>query len=224
MEKVGLIGGTGDLGTALAIHIAKAYERVLVGSRNRDKAETAVRTIISESDKMIELESRLVPATNVDVVVECDILVVTVPYESAMQTIRDLIQDFRGNQLLISAAASLTKVENNEFSSDTGSKPLAVSMREILPRSIKVATAFQTVPANVLYKAREIMNFDVLVACEDREAYSRASAFINSIPGFRALNVGSLDQAGQVEGLTSILLNIAIRNKLRSPTFRVESF
>lgn len=220
MEIVGLIGGTGDLGTALAVHLARVYDTVLLGSRNREKAEATVRELVVEKGNLDNLKA----ATNDEVAEMSDVVIATVPYESAIETIRCLSQKFRGNQVLISAAAVVKKAENGEFNASIDSKPLAIQIRELLPTSVKVASAFQTVPANVLYKDKDNFSFDVLVASEDKDTFMRVATIINSIKGLRALHVGNLDQSRQVEGLTSILLNIAIKNKLRSPTFRVESF
>jgi len=223
---IGLLGGTGDLGTALAMHIARAYDVVYLGSRSREKAESAVRELIAEKLAGTSYESHLIPTMNEEVVMKSDVIIATVPYESAIETIRALVPKFRGNQILISAAALVRKiVEIGEFKGPTAdSRPLAIQIREVVPSSVKVAAGFQTVPANVLYKDRDNQTFDVLIASEDAETFSKVSAFVNSLKGLRALSIGSLGQAGEVEGLTSILLNIAIKNKLKSPTFRVESF
>ena len=222
LEKVGLVGGTGDLGTALAVHLAKVYESVFLGSRNKEKAESTLRELVSEKGDLVAKTVKA--ATNDEVVQNCDIIIASVPYESALETLKTLASGFRGNQILISAAAAVKKTENGEFKGSTDSKSLAMRMREFLPPSVKVACAFQTIPANVLYRERENTSFDVLVASEDKETYSRVSALINSIRGLRALYVGSLEQSVELESLTSILLNIAIKNKLRSPSFKVESF
>jgi len=224
LQTIGILGGTGDLGTALAFHIARVYDKVLVGSRSKERAESAVRKLIAEKEDAETLTNHLIAATNEEVVSSSDIVIATVPYESAIETLRDLAQKFRGNQLLISASAAIKKTEKGEFISPLNAKSLAVQMREFLPSSVKIAVAFQTVPANVLYKDRNSSSFDVLVASEDKETFAQVSALISSMKGLRALDVGSLEQSGAVEGLTSILLNIATRNRLKSPTFKVESF
>ena len=198
------------------------YENVLLGSRNREKAEATLRELVAEKGDLVAKTVKA--ATNDEVVQNCDMIIASVPYESALETLKNLTSKFRGNQILISAAASVKKTEKGEFKASVDSRSLAIQMREFLPPAVKVACAFQTIPANVLYRGRENLSFDVLVASEDKETYSRVSALINSIRGLRALHVGSLDQSMEVESLTSILLNIAIKNKLKSPTFKVESF
>lgn len=199
------------------------YDTVLVGSRNKGKAETTIGELLSEKKNEANLQQRLKAASNDEVVTESDIVIATVPYESALETLRALAPKFRGNQLLISAAASVKKTEKGEFKSNLGEKSLALEMRGFLPPSVKVAAAFQTIPANILYKDNDF-KFDVLVASEDKETFALVSAFISPIKSLRALHVGSLDLSGEVEGLTSILLNIAIRNRMKSPTFNVASF
>jgi predicted dinucleotide-binding enzyme len=115
LQTVGLIGGTGDLGTALAIHISRAYDIVLIGSRSKERAESAIRKMIAEKGNEEKLGNHLRAATNEEVVSSSDIVIAAVPYESAIETLRALAPKFRGNQLLISAAAAIKKTEKGEF-------------------------------------------------------------------------------------------------------------
>ena len=43
-EKIAILGGTGDLGTGLAIRWAKAGHEIIIGSRTLAKAQKAVQT------------------------------------------------------------------------------------------------------------------------------------------------------------------------------------
>ncbi len=225
MQTIGLIGGTGDLGTALAIHLSRRYDKVLIGSRNLEKAKSTVKEIIAQKGNADYLKERLVPSTNEAVVQAAGIVILTVPYESALQSVRELAAHFKGEgQLLVNAAAAVKKTDSGEFSAPIGEKSLTVQIREILPQSVKLAAAFQTIPANVLYKEKSQVTADVLVASETPEIFQTLSEMISSIPGLRPLHLGSLELSRDAESLTSILLNIAIRNKLKSPTFKVISF
>ena len=68
MTLIGIIGGTGDLGTALAIHLAKNND-VLLGSRNLEKAQSTVETIRREKNHPYLWQS-LKPTENLEVVRE----------------------------------------------------------------------------------------------------------------------------------------------------------
>jgi len=222
MALVGIIGGTGDLGTALAIHLAKKHE-VLLGSRILEKARSTVETVRNEKNHPYLLD-RLKPCENIEVVERSDILLLTVPHENAFETVKNLADHFRGNQVLISTVAAVAK-KGEEFvvDQDSSGKSFAEKISETVPPTVRVAAAFQTVPANILYKEKEI-SADVLVAVDKEATYDSVSDLVKDIDGLRPLYLGSLKLAGEIEGLTALLLNIAKRNKLKSPTLKFASF
>jgi NADPH-dependent F420 reductase len=221
MRSIGLIGGTGDIGSALAVQLAKSFETVLVGSRNQEKANSSVKEIISEKPSRLELKERLRPVTNEFAVSTCDDLVLTVPYGAAIGTINSLSPIFKDGQLLISAVAAITK-SGKEFEPVRSGNSVAGAIKEIIPR-VKVSVAFQTVPARVLYEEREI-DADVFVCSDEDETFKRTSDVITSIKGLHPIHVGSLAISEQVEGLTALLLNIGTKSHLKTPTFKIKSF
>lgn len=222
MTLVGLIGGTGDLGSALAVHFSKKHV-VMLGSRSKDRAISAVEEINREKNHKYLIQN-LRPAENSEVVMLADFLVLTVPHESALETITNLSSKFRGNQVLVSAAAAVTRVgEEFAVDEDATGKSLAQKMRDILPEAVRVAAAFQTIPATILYREKEI-SADVPVAAESVKVYEVVASFVSEIEGLRPLFLGTLRQSGEVERLTSLLLNLGKRNGLKSPTVKFPSF
>jgi len=222
MSVLGLIGGTGDLGYALGYHLSKK-NLVLLGSRNLEKAKAAVAEIISEK-KNPDSERNLEAAENSTVVQTCDVIILTVPHTNALETIQNLSQSFRDDQILVSAVAAVSKKGDDFISEiDASGKSFAQQIREIVPDSVKVAAAFQTVPANMLYRERE-MKADVPVATDSIAVYNVVSKIVADIHGLRPLYLGSLQLSGEVERLTALLLNIGKRNGLKSPTLLFPSF
>jgi 8-hydroxy-5-deazaflavin:NADPH oxidoreductase len=223
MTTVGLIGGTGDLGTALAVHLSKKH-RVMLGSRTLEKVKSVVNEIVIEKNRDY-IRQNLEAAENHTVVKESDFLILTVPHENARGTISSLANDFRGKQILVSAVAAVAKIED-EFVVDLASSreiSFAETIKQLVPESVKIAAAFQTIPANVLYKEKEI-SADVPIAGESREVYDSVASIVSEIQGLRPLYLGSLRQAGEVERLTALLLNIGRKNGLKSPTIKFTSF
>jgi NADPH-dependent F420 reductase len=219
---LGIVGGTGDLGMALALQFAKKYE-VCLGSRSLEKATAAVDSIRREKGPRDYLKQNLKPVENADAVKMGDIVLVTVPHDSAVETVQNLSNHFREGQFLISTVAAVGK-SGEEFVADFGSgRSYAQKMREIVPLFVRVAAAFQTVPANILYKEREISS-DVLVAADDSETFAKVAELVNNIDGLHALYLGTLNLSGEIERLTALLLNVAKRNKLKSPTLKFNSF
>jgi 8-hydroxy-5-deazaflavin:NADPH oxidoreductase len=194
-----------------------------MGSRNMEKAKAAVAEIVVEK-KNPDVEKNLEGVENLAVVQSCDIVILTVPHANALETVRSISKDFRGNQLLISAVAAVAR-KGDEFVSEISSsgKSFAQQIKGNVSETVKVAAAFQTVPANILYREREI-SADVPVAADGRETYDLVSNVVKDIPGLRPLYLGSLDLSGEVERLTALLLNVGKRNGLKSPTLRFPSF
>ena len=223
MTTIGFIGGTGDLGTGIAIHLAREYE-ILLGSRNLEKAKTSVATILKEKGRREYLEKNLKPSENRKVVETCKFILLTVPHDNSIRTVKELASYFAGDQVLVSAVAPVVKV-GKEFRStiDQESKSISQQISELVPASVKVATAFQSVPAHILFEEREISS-DVLVTCDDLDTYQKVAEVISKIRGLRPLYLGSLNLSGEVERLTALVLNIAVRNKLKSPTPKFNSF
>lgn len=223
MTTIGFVGGTGDLGNGIAIHLAREYE-ILLGSRSLEKAKASVETILKEKGKRDYLERNLKAAENRKVVETCKFILLTVPHENSIQTVKELTNYFTGDQILVSAVAPVVKV-GKEFRSSINEDARSISQQisELVPSSVKVATAFQSVPAHILYEEREISS-DVLVTCDDLNTYQSVADVISKIKGLRPLYLGSLNLSGEVERLTALILNIAVRNKLKSPTPKFNSF
>lgn len=222
MFSIGLIGGTGDLGTALAVQLSKKYDSVTIGSRSIEKAKSAVKSILEEKGERDYLLNHMKASSNQQVVSTSDLVIATVPHENAIETINALSEYFRGDQLLISAVAVLSKIGNQFFPSKSIDS-VAKQIKLLLPPSVEVASAFQTVPASILYKEEKI-SADVLVSAESAQTYEKVAQLISSIDGLRPLYLGNLELAGELERLTALLLNVSIRNKLKSPTLKIASF
>ncbi|HAL41796.1 MAG TPA: NADPH-dependent F420 reductase, partial [Gammaproteobacteria bacterium] len=48
-ETIAILGGTGDLGTGLAIRWSKAGYKIVIGSRTQEKADAAVASLAEVS-------------------------------------------------------------------------------------------------------------------------------------------------------------------------------
>jgi len=82
MEKeitVAIVGGTGNLGRALALRLAAPGVRVIVGSRDQEKAKQVVEALLKTAVKgTIEGKS------NQEAVQGAEFIVIAVPYEGDM--------------------------------------------------------------------------------------------------------------------------------------------
>ena len=221
LRKIGLIGGTGDIGSGLAVHFARKFDIVFIGSRSKEKAQNTVKEITREQLEDVKIGDHLIAESNEAVIQNCENLVLTVPYAAAVDTVTDLAQLFTENQLLISAVAAIKK-SSKEFVAANDALSVSESIQKLLPR-VRVAAAFQTLPARILYTKREI-DADVFVSCDEKDTFARVAEIVSSIQGARPLYAGTLELSREIEGLTALLLNSAQNSHLKNPTLKVFSF
>lgn len=202
---------------------------ILVGSRSIDKATA----IAKEQEKIArgfyqtEIRGNIAGVVNREAVEKSDVVVVTLPPEAVVPTMAELRVHLHPKQIVLSTVVSMRKKKGLfVYTPLAGNerRPQTKSAAEILQKIVApmpVVSAFQTVPATYLNNIDVIMNLDVLVASDSKEAVASASKLISDIPNLRALYVGSLENSRLIESLTPLLLNAAILNNLKDPSIRV---
>ena len=87
---IALIGGTGPEGMGLALRLAQAGERIIIGSRSEARARAAadkIRARLPHAD--------IRGAENVSAAREADVIIVTVPYEAHRETLESAPRSHR---------------------------------------------------------------------------------------------------------------------------------
>ena len=202
---VGVLGGTGPQGRGLARRLALAGQRIVIGSRVRDRAEA-----VAASLRAADLD--VTGTDNATAAEAADLVIVAVPYEGH----RDLLVGLAG------ALAGKVVVDcvNPVGFDKLGAYPLPVKAGSaaqeaaaVLPAS-RVVAAFHHVSAVLLEDpSLEKMDIDILVLGDDREATDVVQALAGRIAGMRGIYAGRLRNAGQVEALTANLISINRRHK-----------
>jgi 8-hydroxy-5-deazaflavin:NADPH oxidoreductase len=203
------------------VRLSKKHEQVILGSRSKEKSERRVQEILTEKGRPQFLSEHLKAGTNQDAASDSEVIIVTVPFESAFETMQNIAGLFHEGQTVISAVAAVTR-KDKEFLPIKSERSVSESFKDLLLPTVNIAAAFQTVPSGALYMEIPI-DADVLVCC-DLSVFSKVSEIVSSIDGLRPLYAGSLALSREVEGLTALLLNIQSRNKIRNPTFKVNSY
>jgi predicted dinucleotide-binding enzyme len=86
----------------------------------------------------------------------------------------------------------------------------AEELARLLPGS-RIATAFNNISATFLQR-EEFPLVDVLIASDTRETYEEAAGLVRTIQNMRPLYAGPLSEAGTIERITPLELNIAKLN------------
>jgi len=198
---VGIIGGTGDQGRGLAMRLASAGQRIVIGSRTSERATAAAREVAEVTGGAVEGH------TNFDVASRCDVVIVAVPYEGHAETLAALVQPLAG-KIVVDCVNPLGFDKKGPHILRVPEGSAAEQAASILPDS-RVCAAFHHVSAELLTDPSvEQMDLDVLVLGDDREAVRVVQALAFRIPGMRGVHAGRLRNAAQVEALTANLISI----------------
>jgi len=210
-KTIAIIGGTGALGTGLALRWAHAGHKVIVGSRTAEKAATAAAELNAELGR-----EAITGMENAAAVVAADLAILTVEqaaHEAALNSVKDALQ----GKVLLDATARLSFPELTPPATPAAAR----RAQQLLGAGVRVAAAFQTVPAAGLRKnITEPMDSDVLVCADDMDAAEAALALVHAA-GLNGYYAGKLDNAITVEGLTSLLVSMNKHYKSRHGTIRI---
>ena len=198
---LGFIGGTGPEGRGLALRFALAGEKVLIGSRNEERAKQAAESVLE-----LAPPDSVRGAINSEVAQEADIVFIAVPYTAQRDTLQALKEQLSGKLVVnLIAPMEFNKGRASAIIVEEGSA--ALESQAILAESTIVA-AFQNVSAEDLLVPDKSIDSDVIVCADDAEAKERVMKMVEMIKGARAVNGGGLANARYVENLTALLVTI----------------
>ena len=204
-ETIAILGGTGDLGTGLAIRWSRAGHRIVIGSRRLEKAQAAVDHLAT-----ISPETPAVPMENPGAAAAGDIVVLTVPAEHQVSTLETVREGLTG-KILIDVTAPLVppRVGTVQLPSEGSAGKRA---QDLLGDEVMVVSAFQNIAAHLLQEDVHI-ECDVLVAGNKRAARDKVIELIAEA-GLTGWHAGPIENAAAAEALTSILIQINRRHEI----------
>jgi 8-hydroxy-5-deazaflavin:NADPH oxidoreductase len=200
--SIGVLGGTGEQGRGLARRLALAGHRVVVGSRNAERAEAVAA----------ELGIGVAGMSNDDCARATDIVIVAVPWEGHAALLASL-RDALAGKLVVDCVNPLAFDKQGAHALRVDEGSAAQQAAAILDES-QVVAAFHHISAVLLLdETVDAIDTDVLVLGDDREATDLVQALAGRIPGIRGVYAGRLRNAGQVEAMTANLISINRRYK-----------
>jgi NADPH-dependent F420 reductase len=208
---LGLLGGTGEQGSGLALRFAASGLDVVVGSRDPGRAAAAAADL-SATLAAVPGAGRVSGADNGSCARQSDVVVVAVPWAAHEHTLRDLAGELAG-RVVVDCVNPLGFDKRGAYALEVPQGSAAQQAAELLPQS-RVVAAFHHVSA-VLLRDTDLpaVHCDVLVLGEDREATDLVAALADRIPGMRGVFGGRLRNARQVEALTANLISVNRRYK-----------
>ena len=198
-ETIAILGGTGDLGTGLAIRWSKAGYKIVIGSRTQEKADAAVASLaeVSPETPAEAMENSAAAAAG-------DIVVLTVPAAHQISTLKGVKAHLNG-KILIDVTVPLVppKVGTVQLPEEGSAGKRA---QDFLGEEVLVVSAFQNIAAHLLQQD-VVIECDVLVAGNDKPARTRVIELIGEA-GMTGWHAGPIANAAAAEALTSILIQI----------------
>jgi 8-hydroxy-5-deazaflavin:NADPH oxidoreductase len=191
------------MGRGLARHLSKKNE-VIIGSREPAKAREVAKDIAG--------------ATGEDYATACGLAeaaLFAIPY-SNIGVAAGLAKELSG-KLAISLINPL-RLQDGIFHYAPTKGSAAEELAGLLTES-RVATAFNHV-SHLFLKEERVVPMDILIAADSREIYREAAKLVEGVENMRPLYVGPLSQAGVVEAITPLVLNLAKLNGTGSLTTR----
>ncbi len=208
--SIGILGGTGPAGTALAARLAASGLDVHVGSRERARAEEVAAALREKwPGRLPELRG----VTNEEAC-EADLVVVATPWNGAAPTAARLAGALEG-KVVVSMANALEKVGDELQALVPARGSITVAVQQAAPGAL-VAGAFHHVPARGLARLDEQLDGDVLVCSDHAEATAATIGLVDAIPGLRGVDAGSLSAASAIEAFTAVLVGINVKHRVHS--------
>jgi NADPH-dependent F420 reductase len=208
-----IVGGTGALGFGLALRLGRQGVPIVIGSRDAARAEEAAR----RAQELVPNGS-FAGLENTEAVQRAQVVILSVPFRSQSETLTNLKTALKPEQLLVDATVPLAAAVSGKATRTLGvwQGSAAQQAQEMAPEGVRVVSAFHSVSAALLADLDHDMDEDVLICGDRREDKERLASLVELIPGLRAVDCGPLEMARIIEQLTSLIISINVRNKVRA--------
>jgi 8-hydroxy-5-deazaflavin:NADPH oxidoreductase len=201
---IGILGGTGDQGRGLGLRLARAGNRVIIGSRHPGRAADAAASIGSHP--------RVIGGTNHEAAHDADLVIAAVPWEGHADLLAQLAGPLEG-KIVVDCVNPMAFDSHGAYPVPVPEGSAAQQAAAVLPGSTVVG-AFHHLSAMLLLDPEVTdLDQDVMVLGDSRHATDLVQALAGRIPGVRGVYAGRLRNCGQVEALTCNLVSVNRRYK-----------
>jgi len=210
--QIALLGGTGDIGQGLALRLAHdTGHDVVVGSRDAQKACTKADEYETElADRNVD--TSIGAAENPEAAAGADIVVLSVPAYYLSDTV-EAVADALTDAVLVSPAVGMQRGEAGLHYNPPGVGSVTELAAQVAPDDVPVVGAFHNLAAGRLADLDADLGWDVPVVADDDDAKETVTAVVDEVGGLRPLDAGPLANAGEVESLTALLINLAANDE-----------
>jgi NADPH-dependent F420 reductase len=200
IHTIGIIGGTGKEGQGLAYRWLKAGYRILIGSRQAEKAQATAVELRSLAGVGVDVAG----VTNLEAATQAELVVLTVPFAAHRPTLEGL-KDCLVGKILVDVTVPLVPPRVTRVQMPPAGSAAQEAL-EIVGEGVQVVSAFQNISYEKLLYNVDI-ECDVLVCGTSKAARSVVLELVRAA-GMVGYDAGPIENSVVVEGLTSILIGI----------------
>ena len=213
-DTISVLGGTGALGRALALRLARAGHPVVVGSRDAARAEATAKELTGILAE-VGVEADVDGAANGEAAASGDVVLLATPWDESGQSFAALAEALAG-RLVVSCINPLGFDKQGPYGLTVAEGSAAEQVAGLLPAST-VTAAFHHLSAPSLANLdKDLSAEDVLVCGDDAAARTRVVALAAAVTGRPGVDVGALRQARVLEPFTAVLIAVNKRYRTRA--------
>ncbi|MEM5802151.1 MAG: NADPH-dependent F420 reductase [Candidatus Aenigmatarchaeota archaeon] len=206
---VSIIGGTGEQGFGIALRLAKAGEKILIGSRDKKRAQEAALKI----KKMVK-NADVDGMANKDAAKNGDVIILSVPLHALANILND-IKPYLKNKIVVDVTNPLAGFLTGDYTKNIqlweGS---AIEFCRNCVKDAKWVKALNNIRSVALHDLNKPVDCDVVVCSDHQDAKKVIMELVEKIEGVRAIDGGPLENSRIVEQLTALLLYLEQKNKV----------
>lgn len=213
--NIAIIGGTGDMGYGLALRLAKAGHRVIIGSRTAERAEEAAKAALETTGS-----ATVSGAENAQAVAQAELVILSVPSAGHRATVESLREALTGKPVLDITVPLAFKPLRYAPPAE-GSNALETAA--ILGEGCRLASGLHTISATLLSDLEHPVEANALVVGNDQELKDTVLNLSREI-GITAYDAGTLNLSCALESQTPMLIGMNKRYGSKHIGFKLIGF
>lgn len=212
---VAIVGGTGPEGSGLALRLAVGGYRVLLGSRDPERAAGATRDLRARvADATTRSGGSLEGLRNDAAIAAADVVFICLPYPALDPFLAEWGPLLAG-KVVVDVVVPLAFSNGHVGLVDLASPSVSADIQARIPAA-RIVAAFKNVSAVHLLAVDGPVEGDVLLAGDDADAKRAVATLVRAIPDLRAVDAGPLANAGFLESLTALEISMNRLHKART--------
>jgi NADPH-dependent F420 reductase len=203
-QTIAIIGAGGNMGSAIAKHVANGNYRLLLFDQDSGKLPALAKEI---TQQFPEADVKVMSCVH-DCSWEADIIILAVPH-GTVKEIADTIRDVATQKIVVSIANPVD--ENFSKLTTAPDSSAAEELQEYIPHSKVVKVFNTTFAATFDQSVIDGKQVDTFIAGDDKQARQTVAELVETV-GFNPVIAGNLSVSGTLERMQLLLMQLTIKN------------